>query len=672
MSLWDSIVSIGKQAENVLVSVGEAVENRVVGISTTIGAGVTSFGIAVKDGIQSATGEVINWTLTSAEEINNFTLNTYGKVADFSAQAFDASVNELKNAWDWLSKYISYKLPILGAPDSSAVDVANKIFDGQANLLGNAAATSKMTYIFLFTVADKKVGFYASRAGKWGFIGNGLDGIGPSAFIGARVELFMLFDDSPGGKEYLRVGAYQNGQVMMGANILLTTGFNFLGFQVACETPNYLLKVVTTPIAAPSNDSVSMYIPINPGNSTATAAGFDYLTLMGAVPSLQAAGDVASSAKQTGNQISTDAVEKKKATALGAREVASSMFLKYTPDWWPGDVSPPIAYLDCFRSVCVAQISGQRFLIGGNGDFSNPVKDRSISIINHSGIPATVTLNINGNLVLTENQSYAHFTYTGHDNTLMTARMYAPYMLHAPNGNFSSAHAGVFINYLSHDGTPFWARLDENGTFCHAPGGDFKQPIYSDEIWYTAWGGKAYHARIERDALNNLIFRHAPDGNWQQSFLSQELWYICPDSTQWKMMIMSPVLPASETTETEPYFVHAPNGNVNSSKTDKILCYQTPDGAKWAARFNGTGFTHAPNGDFSNSHDSSLINYKRTEGSSGWARIEKDSRSGRLLFRISAEPTFPGEATYVTSIEYMEWNNTPWSAFPYFPGLSVA
>ena len=98
-----------------------------------------------------------------------------------------------------------------------------------------------------------------------------------------------------------------------------------------------------------------------------------------------------------------------------------------------------------------------------------------------------------------------------------------------PN-SWEDAHEDIIIDYLTWDGTPWQASI-ENGRFTHWPRGDRRFPNSDDKLNYITWDGTHWQARLDRTG-----FAHAKDGDFSngRGHFSEEIHYLTWNGSHWK------------------------------------------------------------------------------------------------------------------------------------------
>ena len=81
--------------------------------------------------------------------------------------------------------------------------------------------------------------------------------------------------------------------------------------------------------------------------------------------------------------------------------------------------------------------------------------------------------------------------------------------IHAPNGDWSSSHDDIIINYETWDGTNWTAKIKVNADcsviFTHAPNGDWSKSHDDTIINYKTWGGTNWTAKVKVKSGSSAI-----------------------------------------------------------------------------------------------------------------------------------------------------------------------
>jgi hypothetical protein len=109
--------------------------------------------------------------------------------------------------------------------------------------------------------------------------------------------------------------------------------------------------------------------------------------------------------------------------------------------------------------------------------------------------------------------------------------------IHAPNGDWSSSHDDIIINYETWDGTNWTAKVKVNADgsviFTHAPNGDWSKSHDDTIINYKTWDGTNWTAKAKVNSDGSVIFTHAPNGDWSKSHDDTIINYKTWGGTNW-------------------------------------------------------------------------------------------------------------------------------------------
>lgn len=216
-SSWDDpfedVVDLGKSAidaaadaARAVAGVAEIIGDGVTDVAETIGEGVVTAGEATAKWSINAAGDVVDWSKTSFADVAEWTENAAGDVAGFTVEAYEVARDGIEKGaiflYEQLANYFSETLPVLGAIDPKAREVAvhllsEPVADGIRGLADTAGCVVTLG-IKLKALSSVSVGIYVCGEG-WGFyVDSGFDSLqsllaNPSLTLGVSAQVTMVF-----------------------------------------------------------------------------------------------------------------------------------------------------------------------------------------------------------------------------------------------------------------------------------------------------------------------------------------------------------------------------------------------------------------------------------------------------------------------------------------------
>lgn len=268
-SLGNDVVSLSDDLADVTTDVGIDIADRLVDVGNTLVATGNTVYKDVADGaitaFNTASGGVVyavDWSKTEATQIGKAALSAAGDIAHFSVELYDKAKVWAEDAWKFLTSFLKGSPPMLGGYNTLARDFAIalistispgiaagpesivKSWERDARKKGYTMALDFGGSIDLGSVTGGvQLGVYVDKTGKWGFLENlnvTAANIIPQAGVSLTMDLYMLFGgvsmyngkDNGGASYYFIGGNVDIDGLIVGADVLLTTDFDFAGFQV--------------------------------------------------------------------------------------------------------------------------------------------------------------------------------------------------------------------------------------------------------------------------------------------------------------------------------------------------------------------------------------------------------------------------------------------------------
>jgi len=248
----DATVNVATSVADTLVDAGEVLVSTGSTVCNTIADGAVATFNTASGGVVYA----VDWTATESAKIGKIAADTAGDIAHFEVELYGNLKNWAVDAWKYISQYVMSSPPSLGGYDDSARDFMKALLT--VYLYGNADAAESivkswerdarkkgytMAIDFNGSVQIANVsasfvnGVYVDSKSKWGFFSN--FGVSATLTLDASasltLELYMLFGPkSMYEKSYYFIGGTVDIEgYIVGGDVLLTSGFDFAGFQVA-------------------------------------------------------------------------------------------------------------------------------------------------------------------------------------------------------------------------------------------------------------------------------------------------------------------------------------------------------------------------------------------------------------------------------------------------------
>lgn len=244
MSFWNDI-------EDFFTGGGDEVVNTVNSTVETVADGAVQ-------GYQQAAGGVvyaIDWTQTTDDGVQGWLQNTTGKVEGFSVDTYNQVKPAALQAWAMLSDLVASSPPALGPYNPLAksfmkdfltffvggttnAESVIQSWERDARSKGYTMAIGFRANVNLGpTYAEAPAGVYVDNTGQWGFYAQVNTGVGLTLSAGASitVDLWMLFGGvSRYTGSYLMFGGeFDINGFIIGGSVLVTSGFDFVGFNTA-------------------------------------------------------------------------------------------------------------------------------------------------------------------------------------------------------------------------------------------------------------------------------------------------------------------------------------------------------------------------------------------------------------------------------------------------------
>jgi hypothetical protein len=267
MSAWwnpaswvDAAEDVAKDLEKATEAVATGVADELVDVGNTLVSTGNTIYNDIADGavatFNTASGGVVyavDWTETETKTVAKYALTASGDIAHFSTDLYGKAKSWAEDAYKYLSSYLMSSPPALGPHNSLARDFAKALFFVYVGSLDTAESivkswerdARKKGYTmaidfdggiqFVSITADIVTGLYVDKTGSWGFLANfGVSvTIIPSVSAALTMDLYMLFGSTSAYSDsyYFVGGTFDIEGFIIGADVLLTSGFAFKGFK---------------------------------------------------------------------------------------------------------------------------------------------------------------------------------------------------------------------------------------------------------------------------------------------------------------------------------------------------------------------------------------------------------------------------------------------------------